>query len=158
VGAVAPALFPGVSNQRLVRGGLLCFAAALAVFALLRQPAPAFPIAIAVGATYLTMATALTAAFQAQLRDDERGRLTALWTVAFAGIVALSNLLFGPLIDALGITPLLLGGTAMAVLLAWYARIVPEPAREAPARALADPDPGYSADDIRGLRQADSIL
>jgi hypothetical protein len=48
--------------------------------------------------------------------------------MGFGGTVALGNLLVGPVVGAVGITPVLLFGAGVALVLVWYAdvRALPE--------------------------------
>ena len=89
--------------------------------AVLRDPVPAYPVVMLVGATYFGMVTALNTAFQSRLHDHERGRAMALWMMGFGGTVSLANIAFGPLVDEIGITTPLLVGAGISLLLAWYA-------------------------------------
>ena len=64
--------------------------------------------------------TALTSAVQSALADQERGRVSTLWSMAYAGAVGVSNLVFGPIADRGGPTPVMLFGAVVALPLAWY--------------------------------------
>ena len=77
----------------------------MAVLALIRSAAPSYPVVLLVGATYFGMVTALNTAMQSRLVDHERGRVMALWMMGFGGTVALANLVFGPIVDEIGMTP-----------------------------------------------------
>jgi predicted MFS family arabinose efflux permease len=128
IGAVIGALSIGTvfarrSKERIVRNTLLAYAAALAAFALLRSPAPAYPVVVLVGLAYFAFITSLSTVLQARLEDHERGRVMALWIMAFGGSVPIGNLIAGPVIDATSATTVLLGGAAVAVVLAGYARL-----------------------------------
>jgi MFS family permease len=57
---------------------------------------------------------------QATVTDNERARVMALWFMAFGGTVPLGNILFGPVIDAIGARWVLLGGAVFALVLAWW--------------------------------------
>jgi predicted MFS family arabinose efflux permease len=133
IGAVIGALsigtvFASWSKERIVRNTLLAYAAALAVFALLRSPAPAYPAVVIVGLTYFAFITSLSTVLQARLEDHERGRVMALWIMAFGGSVPIGNLIAGPVIDATSATTVLLGGAVVALGLAAYARLdLPRP-------------------------------
>jgi MFS family permease len=128
IGALLGALSIGtVFSQRskpaIVRVSLVCYAAALACFALLRQALPSFFVVAAVGAFYFAFITALNTTLQTQLDDAVRGRVMALWMMGFGGTVALGNLIAGPIVAAVGITAVLLFGAGVALLLAWYADV-----------------------------------
>jgi predicted MFS family arabinose efflux permease len=111
---------------------LVGFAACLTVFALLRTPAPAFPVALLVGFGYFCFITSLSTVLQEQLGDHERGRVMALWIMGFGGTVPIGNLLAGPLIDHTSITVVMLAGACCALLLTQYARLE-APTTTAPA-------------------------
>ncbi|MGH9300244.1 MAG: MFS transporter [Acidimicrobiales bacterium] len=128
LGALAGALSIGTvlartSKPKVVRIGLVGFACMLAVFALIRTPAASYPVVALVGAFYFAMITALSTTMQERLDDRVRGRVMALWIMGFGGAVALGNLVFGPTIAALGVRPVLLFGSGVALLLAWYADV-----------------------------------
>ena len=125
LGAVAGVLangtvLSGLPLRAIARWGLVSFAVALAAFSFARAPVLGAVLIFLVGFTYLAVATALTSAVQMEVDDHERGRVSTLWTMAFAGSVGVSNLVFGPLADAVGMTPVLLLGALVALPLAWY--------------------------------------
>jgi MFS family permease len=78
---------------------------------------------VIVGLTYFAFITSLSTVLQARLEDHERGRVMALWIMAFGGSVPIGNLIAGPIIDATSATTVLLGGAAVALGLAAYARL-----------------------------------
>jgi hypothetical protein len=53
----------------------------------------------------------------------------SLWFMAFGGTVPLGNLVFGPVIDAIGARWVLLGGALSALVLAWWCDIAAIDAR-----------------------------
>jgi predicted MFS family arabinose efflux permease len=118
-------VFASRSKPQLVRSGLLFYAVLLTVFALLRDPAPAFPVMVLLGVAYFGTVTALNTAMQARLAPHQRGRVMALWMMGFGGAVAVANLILAPLVDAVGMPPLMLAGAAIAVGLAWFADVRP---------------------------------
>jgi MFS family permease len=122
-------IFSRRSRARTTTVALVAFAACLTVFALLRSPAPAFPVAAAVGFSYFAFLTSLSTVLQERLDDHQRGRVMALWIMGFGGTVPIGNLLAGPLIDHSSITLVMLGGAMCALALTLYARLdVPAPA------------------------------
>ena len=123
VGACLGALAVGTvlahfDRRRLVVIGLLLFSVSLAAFALVRLPAPAFPVAFVLGFAYFLAATALVTIFQENLADTERAVVMPLWFMAFGGSVPIGNLIFGPIIDAIGARWVLGLGALVAVGLA----------------------------------------
>ena len=132
VGAVIGALSIGTvfsrrSQERIVRGALLAYAVALAVFALVRVPGVAYPVVLVVGFTYFAFITSLSTVLQKALADHERGSVTALWIMGFGGTVPIGNLIAGPVIEATSMTAVMLVGAACAVALFGYARLDPVP-------------------------------
>ncbi|MEY2475657.1 MAG: hypothetical protein QOG87_972 [Actinomycetota bacterium] len=108
------------SKARIVRGGLLAFAVLLTVFGLVRTPALAYPVAIALGFAYFSVVTSLSTILQQHLEDHVRGRVMALWIMGFGGTVPIGTLAAGPVADHTSITVVVMIGAAVALLLAWY--------------------------------------
>lgn len=125
VGAIVGAVSIGTflarrSRERLVQAGLLGFAVSLAAFGLLRAPAPAYPVAVVVGFFYFATITSLSVVLQERLADAVRGRVMALWAMAFGGTIPLGHLLAGPVAEATSITLVIGYGVAAALVLAAY--------------------------------------
>jgi MFS family permease len=123
-------VFSGVPKMRLVRVGLLGFAVATAVFGVLRVAAPAYPVVFVLGFVYFATTTSMLTVLQTLLHDDVRGRVMALWFMAFGGGVSVSGLVFGPLLDATNGTIVLGIGAVVAAALAWWCDL-PTLARQA---------------------------
>ena len=122
IGALAVGTFLSrIDRRHLVSIGFATFAVSLGAFALVRSAGPAFPVALALGFTYFMTATALSTIFQQNLADTERAAVMPLWFMAFGGTVPIGNLVFGPVIDAIGARWVLLFGAAFAAFLAWWA-------------------------------------
>jgi len=81
--------------------------------------------------------TSLSTVLQQDLDDSVRGKVMALWIMGFGGTVPIGGLLGGLISEQLNITPVMLGGAAVAVGLAAYARLEREPALS-PQVAAAD--------------------
>jgi predicted MFS family arabinose efflux permease len=107
-------------TRRLIPLGMLLFAAALGTFALLDDWILALPVAGALGFVYFMTATALASVMQRNLADEERGAAMPLWFMAFGGTVPVGNLVFGPLMDAVGARWVLAIGAVSALGLAWW--------------------------------------
>jgi predicted MFS family arabinose efflux permease len=142
VGALLGALsigtvLAGRRLERVVRMGLVVFAAFLAVFSVLRRPELAYPAILLVGLAYFAVITSLSTVLQQRLDDSNRGRVMALWIMGFGGTVPIGNLIAGPLIEATSVTTVMLGGAAVALGLAVYADL------EAPTE-VPDPSPAYA--------------
>jgi MFS family permease len=122
IGALSIGTFlSGQSLELIVRLGLGGFAISLTTFALLQNPAPAYPTAVIVGFCYFATVTSLSTVLQSRLDDRVRGRVLAIWVMAFGGTVPIGALVAGPLIDATSITLVVLIGAAVAAALVWYA-------------------------------------
>jgi MFS family permease len=114
----------GRSKPRIVRVGLASFGVLLSVFALAREPALAYPVAFAVGLSYFAVVTSLSTILQAHLSDVVRGRVMAIWMMAFGGTVPVGVLVAGQVAEATSITAVVLAGAIVALLLAAYADLV----------------------------------
>ncbi|MER3452732.1 MAG: hypothetical protein C4344_03395 [Acidimicrobiia bacterium] len=111
------------SKQRLVRRGFGTFAVLLAAFALERVPAAAYPTVLVLGFVYFAVVTSLSTVLQQHLVDHVRGRVMALWMMAFGGTVPLGTLALSPLAERTSVTTVALAGAAVAALLAWYCNL-----------------------------------
>ena len=111
-------LFAPVDKARLARFGLVAFGALLVVWALLRDPGPAYPVAFLVGAAYFTVITSLSTVLQQDLDDGVRGKVLALWIMGFGGTVPFGGLLGGWFAERTSITAMVLVGAAVALVLA----------------------------------------
>lgn len=108
------------SKARIARGSLVAFAVLLTAFAVVRQAGVAFPVAFLLGFVYFMTITSLSISLQQHLDDAIRGRIMALWIMAFGGVVPLGVLAGGLALDYISVTTLLLIGVVAALLLAWY--------------------------------------
>jgi len=111
------------SKPRIVRVGLALFAVLLSVFALARSPALAYPVVFAVGLCYFAVITSLSTMLQAHLTDDIRGRVMAIWMMAFGGTVPIGVLAGGAVAEATSITAVVAAGAVVALLLSAYANL-----------------------------------
>jgi hypothetical protein len=69
--------------------------------------------------------TSLSTVLQQRLDDAVRGRVMALWIMAFGGTVPVGAIAAGPLSDLVGITSVLLAGAAVSAVLAVVANVAP---------------------------------
>lgn len=109
--------------ERVVQAGLVGFAVFLTAFALLRSAALAYPVGLVIGFSYFATVTSLSTVLQTRLADHERGRVMALWIMAFGGTVPVGGLVFGPVMEATSVTAVLLAGAAVALALLWVADV-----------------------------------
>jgi len=77
-----------------------------------------------VGYCYFAIVTSLATVLQRRLNDAVRGRVMALWVMAFGGTVPLGALVGGWLADVVGITAVLVGGAVASALLVFWADLV----------------------------------
>ena len=129
-GLAVGTIFVASDKRALVRRGFAAFAVTLAAFALVQTPLLAFIVGFFLGAAYFATTTSMMTILQSRLAPNERGRVMALWFMAFGGTVPLGNLLFGPVIDAVGARWVLLGGAVWALFLAWWCDIARVDARD----------------------------
>lgn len=109
-GAVAASFLPmpaveradGVSGARAVAAPLGVLVAGIAGFALAPSVALAYAALAVAGAGFLAAQTRATALLQLSVSDGERGRVMALWSVAFLGSRPLASLADGVLASAVG--------------------------------------------------------
>ncbi len=111
------------SLEVIVRVGLGGFALSVGAFAVLRVPGPSFALAVIVGFFYFATVTSLLTVLQRRVDERTRGRVMALWTMAFGGTVPIGGLVAGPLIDATSITLVALVGAVVAAALIPFAEL-----------------------------------
>lgn len=110
----------GHDRARTTRVALGVFAVALAVFGTTRIVPLAFVTVFVLGGAYFVIVTALSTTLQMRVADEVRGRVMGLWMMAWAGLVPLGGLIAGPIIDAVGISSVLVAGAIVAALLAAF--------------------------------------
>jgi MFS family permease len=108
----------GHDRARTTRVALGVFAVALTVFGTTSSVPVAFVTAFVLGGAYFVIVTALSTTLQMRVADEVRGRVMGLWMMAWAGLVPLGGLIAGPIIDAVGISAVLVFGAVVAALLA----------------------------------------
>ena len=116
-------VFVSWDKRRLIRLGFAAFAVCLAAFAIASEPIGAFISGFFLGFAYFGTTTSMMTVMQSRLADHERGRVMSLWFMAFGGTVPLGNLVFGPVIDAVGARWVLLAGAVWAVWLSYWCDI-----------------------------------
>lgn len=123
LGAVCGALSSGTillkkSKSVIVRVALASFSVMLVLFSLLNTDTIAFPVIFFVGLFYLIFTTSLSTYLQERIADEVRGRVMALWTLAFGGMVGVANFIAGDLVARSSITTVAIGGAAVAMAMA----------------------------------------
>ena len=120
--AIGTVLAP-FDKRTLTRRGFRAFAVAMIAFASVRGTALAFVTGFFLGVAYFGTTTSMMTVFQGRLEVEIRGRVMALWFMAFGGTIPLGNAIFGPVMDAIGARPVLYLGAAWALFLAWWCDI-----------------------------------
>jgi MFS family permease len=128
IGALLGALSIGtfLSRQdlrRVTQGALGAFSLLLLTFALLSDPAPAYPVVGMFGFAYFAAVTSLSTVLQEEVDDAYRGRIMSLWQLSFAGMVPVGVMAAGPVAEAFSIRVVLIYGAVAAAGLCWYARV-----------------------------------
>lgn len=107
----------------LVRLSLGGFGLSLASLAFVRGPVLASLGLFFVGFFYFILPVTLSTFIQQHLHDEVRGRVMALWTLSFGGVVSLTNLWSGWFTDQTSPTTTMLLSATVAVVLALVGRI-----------------------------------
>ena len=128
VGALLGALLVGTlllkaPKPLVARLTLGLFAVSLAWFSTIREIELAYVAVFLVGLFYFALPTTLNTIWQQHVDDSIRGRVSALWVLAFGGTVPITNLLAGNAVAAVGLQPVLLFGALAAAVLALLVRI-----------------------------------
>jgi predicted MFS family arabinose efflux permease len=124
VGALSIGTFlAGQQLELIVRVGLGGYAVALVAFGLLRSPGPAYPVVFVLGLFYFVTVTSLATVLQKRLDDSVRGRVMALWVMAFGGTVPLGAIVAGPLSERFSISAVVVAGAAIAAVLVFHANL-----------------------------------
>jgi hypothetical protein len=84
----------------------------IVAFSLSPTLAIAFPFLVAAGFGYLTSNVRATAQLQLEVDESQRGRIMALWSVAFLGLRPVASLLDGAIAGAFGVR---VAGVVLAV-------------------------------------------
>lgn len=130
-----------VDKRRITQWGFAAFAVFLALFGVANTQFLAFAIAFPLGIAYFGTTTSMMTVLQSRLAPNERGRVMSLWFMAFGGTVPLGNLVFGPVIDAVGARWVLVGGAVWALFLAWWCNVkLLEGSTEDQSHYVVEPD------------------
>jgi len=122
LGALLGALLVGTvflhtPSSKIAPITLTGFAASLTALALQDVPVWAFAMIFLVGLFYFALPTALATAWQEHVDTSIRGRVAAIWVLAFGGTVPIANLLAGQIVERTSLTLVLLCGAAAALCL-----------------------------------------
>ncbi|MCD9622360.1 MFS transporter [Rhabdothermincola salaria] len=141
VGALAGALsigsvFANRPMERVLRWSLAGFAVFLAAYGLVRAAPLAYPIGLVLGFFYFAAVTSLSTLLQHRLDDRVRGRVLAVWMMAFGGTVPIGGLVAGWVVERTDVTVIVMVGAVVAAFLVWFADLR-DPADRERATALS---------------------
>ncbi|MEM7095680.1 MAG: MFS transporter [Actinomycetota bacterium] len=102
---------------RIVAVALVGFAVSIAWLAVLEDINFAYIAIFLVGTFYFALPTALSTAWQEHVSSDVRGRVSALWVLAFGGTVPIANVLAGQLVELTSLRAVLMFGAVSAIAL-----------------------------------------
>ena len=113
-----------VGSRRRMATTLALLGFGLVAFCLVREFAVALGILVVAGFGYLASNTSATSRLQLGVEEHQRGRMMALWSVAFLGLRPVASLVDGALAQAFGVRvagivlalPALLGVAAIVVV------------------------------------------
>jgi len=108
--------------SRRVAGAVIAAGAALALFAVNTTLALAFPAAMALGCAVIIVIAGSNTLIQTQVEDAYRGRVMAIFSMAFLGIAPLGSLTVGSLAHTVGVPHTLLGCGLITVAVGLLAR------------------------------------
>lgn len=115
--------FADYDKRKLTQWGFAGFSVALACFALITTPEPAYIVGFMLGFCYFFSTTSLSTVLQGRLESEVRGRVMALYIMSFGGTVPIGNMIFGPLIDRFGARSILILGAVWAAFLSWWCNV-----------------------------------
>ena len=134
-GLAVGTVFSHVDMRRLIQWGFAGFSVAMFLFALSQSPLPAFISGFFLGFAYFFTTTSMMTVVQMRLEPEVRGRVLALWFMAFGGLIPFGNMFFGPLIDRYGSRSMLMISSATALFLAWRCDITALDKKQAEIKA-----------------------
>jgi MFS family permease len=136
LGALAGALYLAGRTTVLGLGRVivvftLVFGLGLVAFAASRTIPGSLGVLLAVGFGVMVVTASTNTVLQTVVEEDKRGRVMALYTMAFMGMAPVGALLSGALAQRVGApATVAIGGVAMLGTAAWFARRLPELRRE----------------------------
>jgi MFS family permease len=110
----------GLARSRLTVGALFAYGVAVVGMGLTPAYAGGLAAMLVIGLGYLVIVSALNTSVQVAVDDRYRGRVLALYAMAFTGGYPLGSLLQGWLADIVGVRPVVTGaGLALILYAAW---------------------------------------
>jgi MFS family permease len=130
VGATAGAFSVGtwLSNtprHRTIRWGLAGWSVTLALFGVNRSLMVGFVLATIVGGFYFVTVTSINTLLHEQVADEVRGRVMALWMMAWGGTVPFGLMIGGQIAEMASMTVVTLYGAFFLAVLAAFTQLDP---------------------------------
>jgi MFS family permease len=110
-------------RERLLRATLLGFALSLAWLATIDSITTAYFAIFLVALFYFVLPTVLASIWQEHVDASVRGRVAALWVLAFGGTVPIANVIGGRLAEATSLGVLMSIGVVAAIVLSVFFRL-----------------------------------
>lgn len=115
--ALVGTVFLHADHGRVTRTAFTGFAATLVGLTLASTPTQGFIAILLNGAFYFAIPTAFASAWQEHVGSDIRGRVSAVWVLAFGGTVPIANIIAGYIIEATSLTAVMTFGACAALVL-----------------------------------------
>lgn len=116
-------IFLGARASRLAPVSLVGFAVSLAWLTSISDIGVGYVAIFSTGLFYFMLPTTLATAWQEHVDTTVRGRVAALWTLAFGGTIPFANLIAGRVIEATTLSTVLYAGAVAALVLAAVVRL-----------------------------------
>lgn len=110
-------VFVRASTNFTTRISLTGFAISMACLTFVSELYIAFPVIYVVGLFYFMLPTVLATHWQEHVDSSVRGRVSAIWVLAFGGTLPVSNLIAGRLAEATSISLILIMAVVAAVFM-----------------------------------------
>lgn len=115
--ALVGTVFLNSDHRRVTRIAFIGFAATLFALTFAATPAQGFVAILLNGAFYFTIPTAFASAWQEHVSSDIRGRVSAVWVLAFGGTVPIANIIAGYIVEATSLDAVMTFGACAALIL-----------------------------------------
>lgn len=116
-------VFASMDKRKTIRIGFASFAVFMTLFASSPNVPLAFVFGFFLGASYFSTTTSLMTVLQSRLELEVRARVLSLWFMSFGGTIPIGNIIFGPVMDAVGSRPVLYFAAVWALFLTWWCNI-----------------------------------
>lgn len=130
-------VFASMDKRTTIRVGFASFAVFMTLFASSPNVPLAFVFGFFLGASYFSTTTSLMTVLQSRLELEVRARVLSLWFMSFGGTIPIGNIIFGPVMDAVGSRPVLYFAAIWALFLTWWCNIAKIESR--PQQGVDDP-------------------